>query len=158
MDHRGLGGVNKARLKVYLETQETEISVFQNFRLVASEFRFLRYFTDEMFLGYHILSSEMEKYYAGDGERIVFRSKITYNNLISVIFDKLEKVKINNNLTAAQFEVEAPIPKSVGCLDCENFRKSNRVCSFYQTILLKLKTSCPDFRQKEINYGPEKED
>jgi hypothetical protein len=156
---RAAGGLNKAQIQVYLETQEDEKSVYQNFRLVTSEFRLLTYFTDEAFLGYHVLDEEMSKYYAGDGEKILFRMKMYFNNLVTVVFDKLEKdAKVREEIVNAQFKVEAPIPATTGCLDCEHFRKSNRVCQYYQIIGIKIRMTCPDFRQKEVQYGKRKKE
>jgi hypothetical protein len=157
--HHAAGGLNKAQIQVYLETQEDEKSVYQNFRLVTSEFRLLTYFTNEAFLGYHILDQEMAKYYAGDGEKIIFRMKMYFNNLITVVFDKLEKdAKVRKEIVNAQFRVEAPIPATQGCLDCEHFRKNNRVCQYYQIIGIKIRMNCPDFRQKEVQHGKRKKE
>lgn len=151
---RASGGLSRAKILVYLETQEDSKCIYQNFRLVASDIRLLSYFIDEKFLGYYILDKEMSKYYAGDGEKIIFRTKVYFNNLISVTFDKLDKdVKIRDNIDNAQFSVEAPVPATQGCIDCEYFRKSNRMCSYYQEMGIKVKKNCYDFKQKEVQHG-----
>lgn len=150
---RAAGGLSRAKILVYLETQDDANNVYQNFRLVTSDIRLLIYFVDERFLGYYILDGEMSKYYAGDGEKIIFRSKKYFHNLISVTFDKLDKsVKARAEIENAQFEVEAPVPATMGCINCEYFRKSNRMCSYYQEMGVKIKKNCNDFRQKEVQH------
>lgn len=145
-----LTGVNIAQIKVYLETQEDSAHVYQNFRIVAPEIHLLRYFTDEMYLGYHALERAMSKYYVGDGETIIFRKKFRFNNLTTLTFDKTNPVvEIRPELISAQFMVETTIPATHGCLDCEHFRPSNRMCMYYQTLGIKIRKNCPDFRQKE---------
>lgn len=157
--HRGIGGLNKAQIKVYLETQEDSKHVYQNFRLVTSEARLFQYFTDEAFLGYHLLEEKMSQYYAGDGEHIVFRNKSYYNNLIVVTFDKIDdKALVRKNVDNVQFQVSAPIPATQGCLSCIHFRKSNRLCTYYETIGIVVKENCVDFRQKEVKYVKRKKE
>lgn len=134
-----------------METQEADLNVFQNFRLVTSDVRLLQYFTDDKFLGYHILEQEMSKYYAGDGESIIYRKKIYYNNLITVVFEKLDKeATCQEQYQEAQFIVEAPVPASLGCKDCTHFRKKYRQCTYYQQMGITLKKNCVDFKQKEV--------
>lgn len=157
--HNGPGGLNSAQIKVYLETQENGENIFQNFRLVTSDFRLLQYFTDDKFLGYYMLEKEMSKYYIGDAEKIVYRKKIYYHNLITVIFEKLDKtVKTPKELENVQFIVEAPIPATLGCFSCVYFRKKNRRCLYYQIVGMKIRRNCADFKQKEVNkHGQKKE-
>jgi hypothetical protein len=146
----GPGGLKSAQIKVYLETQTSDENVFQNFRLVTSDVRLLQYFTDDKFLGYHILEREMAKYYAGDGEVIIYRKKVYYNNLITVMFEKLKKnANTSSEYMDVQFTVEAPVPATLGCKDCEHFRKKYRQCLYYQQMGIKLKKNCADFKQKE---------
>jgi len=150
---RAAGGLSRAKILVYLETQDDSKNIYQNFRLVTSDIRLLTYFVDEKFIGYYILDKEMSKYYAGDGEKIIFRNKKYFNNLITVTFDKLDKsVKARPEIENVQFEVEAPVPATMGCINCEYFRKSNRMCSYYQEMGIKIKKNCDDFRQKEVQY------
>jgi hypothetical protein len=155
----GPGGLNSAQIKVYLETQENDNYIFQNFRLVTSEFRLLQYFTEEKFIGYYILEREISKYYAGDGERIVYRKKTYFHNLITVTFEKIDKtVKAPTELENIQFVVEAPIPATTGCLDCIYFRKKNRRCLYYQVLGMKIRKNCVDFKQKEVKRNGQKEE
>jgi hypothetical protein len=148
------GGVNRASVQVYLETQETSSNVYQNFRLVCSELKFLTYFTDSRFIGYNKLESAMDKHYAGNGNDIIFRKKVYFNNLITVIFDKADKnAKVREEIRNVQFRVEAPIPATQGCISCEHFRKSNKLCIYYQTLGIKTRKNCSDFRQKEVYHG-----
>lgn len=149
MEVRTPGAVNIAQVKVYLETQEDSTHIYQNFRIVAPEVHLLRYFTDEMYLGYHALEKAMSKYYVGDGENIIFKKKFKFNNLTTLTFDKVNITEIRPELISAQFMVEAPIPATHGCLDCEHFRESNRMCLYYQILGIKIRKNCPDFRQKE---------
>jgi hypothetical protein len=103
-----------------------------------------------MYLGYHTLEKAMSKYYVGDGENIIFKKKFKFNNLTTLTFDKANtSVEIRPELISAQFMVEAPIPSTHGCLDCEHFRESNRMCMYYQILGIKIRKNCPDFRQKE---------
>jgi hypothetical protein len=147
----GPGGLKSAQIKVYLETQTSNKNIFQNFRLVTSDVRLLQYFTDDKFLGYHILEKEISKFYVGDGEKIVYRKKIYYNNLITVVFEKLEKnVTVSSEYWDAQFIVEAPVPATLGCKDCTHFRKKYRQCLYYQQMGIKLRKNCADFKQKEV--------
>ena len=150
----GPGGLKSAQIKVYLETQSSDLNIFQNFRLVTSDIRLLQYFTDDKFTGYHILEREMSKFYIGDGENIVYRKKIYYNNLITVVFEKINK---NSNISSeylnVQFTIEAPIPATLGCKDCTHFKKKHRQCLYYQQIGIKLRKNCADFKQKEVNHG-----
>lgn len=146
---RGAGGVNKAKAKIYLETVENDTHVFQNFRIVTSAHKFLQYFTDEKFLGFYILSDEMDKYYAGDGEKIFFRDKKYHNNLITVVYEKVSvNARFDPALENVQFDVEAPIPATLGCYDCIHFRKKNKKCMYYQIVGIDIRTNCKDFRQK----------
>jgi len=150
----GPGGLSSAQIKVYLETQTSDLNVIQNFRLVTSDIRLLQYFTDDKFLGYHILEKEMSKYYAGDGENIVYRKKIYYNNLITVVFEKLNKnFNCSDEYLNTQFIVEAPVPATLGCKNCTYFRKKHRQCLYHQQIGIKLRKNCADFNQKEVNHG-----
>jgi len=145
------GGLNSAQIKVYLETQRSDQNIFQNFRLVTSDFRLLQYFTDVKFLGYHILEKEMSKFFIGDGEKIVYRKTIHYHNLITVIFERLDKTtNVSNEFLNAQFTVEAPIPATQGCKDCSFFRRKYKQCLYYQQMGIKLRTSCVAFNQKEV--------
>jgi hypothetical protein len=148
---KGPGGLSSAQIKVYLETQASDENIFQNFRLVTSDIRLLQYFTDVKFLGYHILEKEMSKFYIGDGEKIVYRKTIHYHNLITVIFEKLDKsVNIKDEFLNVQFTVEAPIPATIGCTDCTYFKKKYRQCLYYQQMGIKLRKNCADFKQKEV--------
>lgn len=151
---KGPGGLSSAQIKVYMETQINGLSVFQNFRLVTSDFRLLQYFTDDKFLGYHILEKEMLKYYIGDGENIVYRKKVYYNNLFTIFFEKLnENVDCSNEYLSAQFTIEAPIPATLGCKNCIYFKKKHKQCLYYQQMGIKMRKNCADFRQKEVNHG-----
>jgi hypothetical protein len=137
-----------------METQTSGLDIFQNFRLVTSDFRLLQYFIDDKFLGYHILEKEISKYYIGDGENIVYRKKIYYNNLFTVVFEKLnENVNCSGEFLNAQFTIEAPIPATLGCKNCTYFKKKHRQCSYYQQMGIKMKKNCADFRQKEVDHG-----
>lgn len=137
-----------------METQESDLNVFQNFRLVTSDIRLLQYFTDDKFLGYHILEREMSNYFIGDGETIVYRKTIHYNNLITVVFEKFDpNAKISNEYLNVQFTVEAPIPATLGCKDCTYFRKKYRQCLYYQEMGMTIRKNCADFKQKEVNHG-----
>lgn len=148
--HRGVGGVNKAKAKIYLETVEDSTHVYQNFRIVTTAQKFLQYFTSNKFLGYDILSEEMEKHYAGDGENIFFRDKKYHNNLITVVYEKVNpESTFDKSLENVQFDVEAPIPATLGCHDCIHFRAKNRKCMYYQIIGIDIRTNCKDFRQKK---------
>ena len=150
----GLGGLNSAQIKVYLETQIRDLNIFQNFRLVTSDIRLLQYFTNDKFIGYHVLEKEMLKYYIGDGENIVYRKKMCYNNLITVVFEKLNKdFSDSNEYSNIQFIIEAPIPATLGCKDCIYFKKKYKQCLYYQQMGIKLRKNCADFRQKEVNHG-----
>jgi len=132
-----------------METMTTDLEVFQNFRLVTSDVRFLRYFTDDKFLGFHILEDAMSEFYAGDGEKILYRDKIYFNNLITVIFDKVEKdAEISNKYLEAQFNVKAPIPQGLGCKFCSYYKKQNRTCSYYGEMGITIRKNCADFKQK----------
>lgn len=135
-----------AQIKVYLESQEAANEIYQNFRLVASDTRFLKYFLDSRFTGYNILELAMSKYYAGNGETILYKKKIVFKNLISVVFEKSNLIEYIPDDT--QFEVRAPIPYSEGCISCIYWRKKNKICRFSQKIGIKVKTHCEDFRQR----------
>ena len=151
----GPGGLRTAQIKVYLETQtDSSNNIYQNFRLVTSDFRLLQYFTDDKFLGYHILEQEMSKYFIGDGETIVYRKTVYYNNLITVFFEKLNpNANVSNEFLNVQFTVEAPIPATLGCKDCTFFRKKNRTCLYYQQMGMEIRKNCADFKQKEVDHG-----
>lgn len=145
----GHRGVQVAQAKIYGEIQETDSEVFQNFRILVSEPRLLKYFVDTKFTGYDRLSDEMEKYYAGNGEDIFFRDKSEFRNLIMVRFEKTNpSAQVDSSLQNIQFTVDAPIPSNEGCVNCIFWRKKNRKCLFYQKIGMDIKTQCPDFKQK----------
>lgn len=147
--YNGHRGVQVAQAKVYAEIQETDTEVFQYFRIVVSESRLLKYFTDTKFIGYENLCTEMEKYYAGNGEDILFRDKSEFRNMTMVRFEKMTPTaKVNSELDGIQFTVEAPIPSNEGCFNCLYFRKKNRVCHFYQIVGIDIRTQCPEFKQK----------
>lgn len=148
-DLSGHRGVLATQAKIYGEIQETDKEVFQNFRVVVSEPKLLKYFVDTKFIGYENLSAEMEKYYAGNGEDILFREKTEFRNLIMVKFEKMHPdAQVEESLREIQFTVEAPIPSNEGCVNCIFWRKKNRKCLFYQKIGIEIRTQCPDFKQK----------
>lgn len=151
----GPGGLRSAQIKVYMETQTDDSQyVYQNFRLVTSDFRLLQYFTDDKFLGYHILEKEMSKYFIGDGENIVYRKTVYYNNLITVFFEKINpNATMSSEFMNAQFLIEAPVPATLGCKDCTYFKKKYKQCLYYQQMGIKLRKNCADFKQKEVNHG-----
>jgi hypothetical protein len=140
-------GVRWAEVKVYSEIQEDNNNIYQNFRLVASNFQFLKYFTDTRFLGYNILEEEINKHYIGNGENIFYEKKIIHNNLSTVVYRKVGIV--NNKFDSVQFVVRAPIPVLEGCICCIYWRKKYKRCSYCNEIGLEQKSSCEDFRQKE---------
>lgn len=145
----GHRGVQVAQAKIYGEIQETESEIFQNFRIVVSEPRLLKYFTDTKFIGYENLSDEMGKYYIGNGEDILFREKMEFRNLIMVKFEKTRpNAEVDESLKEVQFKVDAPIPSNEGCINCIFWRKKNKKCLFYQKIGMEIRTQCPDFKQK----------
>lgn len=146
-----MGGVDKAKIKVYFETYEDKNKVYQNFRLVASNQKILRYFVEDKFLGYNTLNDKMYNYYAGDGENIVFREKKYFKNLITVIYEKLvPDANFDPSLASGQFNVTTNIPVIEGCTSCSHFRKKNKKCMYYQQVGIELKRNCKDFRQKEV--------
>lgn len=145
-----VASVDKAKIKVYFETYEDDNKVYQNFRLVASNEKMLRYFTDDKFLGYNVLSDEIYKYYAGDGENIIFEDKRYFKNLITVRYKKLDpNATFDAKLKSGQFNVYTKIPLLEGCICCEYFRKKNKKCMYYQQVGIDIKKNCKDFRQKE---------
>lgn len=129
-----------------METQEDHNNIYQNFRLVTSNITLLKYFTDDKYVGYHDLSSELEKYYIGDGENIVFRKKTVYNNLVVIMYERLNLIEYDNS--EKNFDITTDIPISNGCLSCEYFRKKNRICMYSREIGIKIKKNCDDFKQK----------
>lgn len=147
--YNGHRGVREVQAKIYAEVQETEGEVFQNFRILVSEPKLLKYFVDSKYIGHDKLSDELEKYYAGNGEDIFFREKSEFRNLITVRFEKTTPdAKVNDELKEIQFAVSAPIPSDEGCINCIFWRKKNRVCNFYQKVGMEIRTQCPDFKQK----------
>jgi len=146
-----MGGVDKAKIKVYFETYEDNSKVYQNFRLVASNQKVLKYFTENKYIGYNILDDKIYSYYAGDGNEIVFSEKKYFKNLITVIYDKLKpNAKFNKDLKNGQFNVTTKIPILEGCACCTHFRKKNKKCMYYQQVGIIPKRYCKDFRQKEV--------
>ncbi len=147
--YNGHQGVQAAQAKIYAEIQETDKEVFQYFRIVVSEPKLLKYFIDSKYIGYENLCSEMEKYYAGNGENILFREKSGFRNMTMVRFEKTHpNVQVDTKLHGIQFIVEAPIPSNEGCINCIYFRKKNKICQFYQKIGIEIRTQCPEFKQK----------
>lgn len=156
---RGPGGLDVAKVKVYLETREDDSHVYQNFRLVTSDPSLLKYFVEPKFNGYHELSNEMEKYYAGNGETIFFNRKIVLNNLVTIVFDKtVREVSFDSSITNLQFDVTTKLPNMLGCSDCAYYRKKNKKCLYYQQIGIMIKTNCQDFKQKEVSENGEEEE
>lgn len=142
------GGVGRAKIKVYFETYADGDKVYQNFRLVGTSDKFIKYFTDDKFRGYNVLSDKMEDYFVGDGENIFFLEKMYHGNLISVIYEKATDVEIPEEYRNGQFEVSTKIPATLGCYDCTHFRKKNKKCMYYSIIGIDIRTNCKDFRQK----------
>ena len=147
--YSGHRGVQAAQAKIYAEIQETDEEVFQYFRIVVSEPKLLKYFIDSKYIGYENLCTEMEKYYAGNGDDILFREKSEFRNMTMVRFEKTHPAaQVDPDLQGVQFSVEAPIASNEGCINCIYFRKKNRVCQFYQKIGIEIRTQCPEFKQK----------
>jgi hypothetical protein len=144
-----MAGVDKVNIKVYFETYDDKNKVYQNFRLVASNPAILKYFTNDKYLGYDVLSNEMSKYYAGDGVNIVYEEKKYFKNLITVKYDKLKNVDFDENLKVGQFNIATKIPMIEGCICCEHYRKKNKKCMYYQQVGIETKKYCKDFRQKK---------
>lgn len=134
--------------KVYLETIQDGNRIYQNFRIVVSNEKFLYYFFDDRFNAYYDLYREISKHLVGDGENVLFDSKSIYKNLISISFSKKNPdldVKLPEDCS---FEVTTKIPNNNGCINCRHFRNKNRICTYYQIFLDKLLDECKDFRQK----------
>lgn len=148
---------HKATITVFLDTTQAETEILQFFRLDASDVRYLRYFYDDKFIGYHKLHEALKNYYIGDGENILFDRKESYRNIIVVHYKKLvPNIEIDEGYKNIEFQVEAPIPGTFGCLDCIYWRNKNRVCMYYKQMGMEIKQNCVDFRQKEKTMAKKK--
>jgi hypothetical protein len=125
--------------------------IYQNFRLVTSNNNLLKYFIDDQYNGFHELNEKMEDYYIGDGENILFREKIIYNNLIVVKFEILNNIKFD--IEEKSFDVTTNIPYNNGCLSCDYFVPKDRICKYYREMGIKIKNNCVDFKQRRENDG-----
>lgn len=146
--NNGIQGLTQAKIRVYLETQEDNKNIYQNFRLVTSNISLLKYFIDDKYLGYYTLDDSLKDYYIGNGESIIFRDKSIYNNLIIVTYEKLTP-DAKYDSSEKNFEVYTTIPYNNGCLSCEYFVKKDRVCQYIREVGITIKNNCNDFKQKE---------
>lgn len=146
----GHSGVKEVQARVYLETWGDNDWVYQRFHIVTTAIQFLHYFLDDRFIAFYKLNEAMENYYAGDGEKILFREKKAFSNSILIKFEKLDKnAKFLERLKNDLFEVKAILPITLGCLDCMYWRKQNKACLYYRKMGMEIKNTCKDFRQKE---------
>jgi len=135
-----------------LETQEDHKYIYQNFRLVTSNSKLLKFFTNDKYTGFHELDEALRIYYIGDGENIIFRKKTIYNNLVVITYERLnDDIKYDNS--EKNFDVITTIPFNNGCISCEYFRKKNRICMYAYIVGIKIKKSCEDFKQKDSESG-----
>ena len=149
-------GIREAEIKVYVEVQEDDKFIYQNFRLVASNFSVLKYFLEDKFSGYYRLADEMNNYFLGDVDNIEFDRKITQGNLLTVIYKKRTDKAIPR-FEEARFKVRTTVPENEGCISCTYWRKRHRRCLYYGKMGITKKESCVDFRQKEELTMEEKE-
>lgn len=141
-------GIREAEIKVYVEVQEDDKFIYQNFRLVTSNFSVLKYFLEDKFSGYYRLNDEINKYFLGDVENIEFDRKIVQGNLLTVIYKKRTEKAIPR-FEEAQFKVRATVPETEGCISCTYWRKRHRRCLYYGKMGMTKKERCVDFRQRE---------
>jgi hypothetical protein len=141
-------GIREAEIKAYVEVQEDDSFIYQNFRLVASNFSVLKYFLESKFSGYYRLEDEINKYFLGDVENIEFDRKIVQGNLLTVIYKK-KNSNANIRFKEAQFKVRTTVPENEGCRSCTYWRKKNKKCLYYGVLGMKKRENCADFRQKE---------
>ena len=145
--------------QIYLETWEDSNWVYQRFHIVTTSIQFLHYFLDDKFVAFYKLSEEMEKYYAGDGDKIMFREKSMFSNAILIKYEKLDRsATYPDHLENTHFSVKAPIPATQGCLDCIYWRNRYRTCLYYRKMVMTIKKTCKDFRQKEKEIHMTKSD
>lgn len=149
-------GIREAEIKVYVEVQASDKFIYQNFRLVTSNFSVLKYFLEDKFSGYYRLNDKMGKYYIGDVDNIEFDKKIVQGNLLTVVYKK-NTDKAILKFEEAQFKVRTTIPENEGCISCTYWRKRHRRCLYYGILGMTKKENCVDFRQKEELTMEEKE-
>lgn len=145
-------GVKEVEARIYLETWDDSDWVYQRFHITTTSIQFLHYFLDDKFVAFYKLSEEMEKYYAGDGDKIMFRDKSMFSNSITIKYEKLDKAaSYSPRLKELSFLVKATLPATQGCLDCIYWRNKYKTCLYYRKMGMEIKKTCKDFRQKERN-------
>ena len=141
-------GIREAEIKVYVEVQEDDKFIYQNFRLVTSNYSVLKYFLEDKFSGYYRLNDDINNYFLGDVDNIEFDRKIVQGNLLTVIYKKRTDKAIPR-FEEAQFKVRATVPETEGCISCTYWRKRHSRCLYYGKMGMTKKERCEDFRQRE---------